>query len=139
MAFYKLKDNFANFVRKSGTAIGLIPEAQLVGRYVDDHPSNEDIHTGEVVLVGTPTFTKWALLKCPGGCDEVISLYLGKQRRPRWTAEKDWFNRVTVHPSVRQTGECRCHFWIKNGQVQWCADTPKEILQNVKKQGNNLV
>lgn len=137
MTFYKLKDRFANLVRKTGTAIGIIPKAQLIGRYVDDHPINDKIHTGEVVLVGTPSFTKWALLKCPGGCDEVISLYLGKQRRPSWTAQKDWFNRVTVHPSVRQTGECRCHFWIKAGQVQWCSDTPRHILEKIQADNTN--
>ncbi|WJY23323.1 DUF6527 family protein [Fontisubflavum oceani] len=50
---------------------------------------------------------------------------LSKNRRPRWTAMSDWLRRPTISPSVRQTNECRCHFWIHQGRIDWCNDSPR--------------
>ncbi|MEW8394244.1 MAG: DUF6527 family protein [Candidatus Thiodiazotropha sp.] len=61
----------------------------------------------------------WAVaFKCPCGCGESITLNLIGQR-PRWSAEIDSSERMTVHPSIWRTGSCKSHFWIRNGRIHW--------------------
>ncbi|MDV4146480.1 DUF6527 family protein [Shimia sp. FJ5] len=73
---------------------------------------------------------KWACFHCPSGCGETIKLSLSKNRMPRWTAMSDWLRRPTISPSVRQTNECRCHFWIRCGRIDWCRDSPRHELHS---------
>ncbi|WP_417728439.1 DUF6527 family protein [Roseovarius sp.] len=73
-----------------------------------------------LAVVESGNVKKWACLRCPGGCGEVITLSLNPNQRPRWGISEDFWSRPTVHPSVHQTNECGCHFWIKKGQVNWC-------------------
>jgi len=74
-------------------------------------------------MVGTLDRWKWACLRCPGGCGEILLLSLNPTGRPRWTAAIDWLGRPTVQPSVKQLDGCRCHFWIRCGMVEWCSDS----------------
>ncbi|WP_353315381.1 MULTISPECIES: DUF6527 family protein [unclassified Shimia] len=74
----------------------------------------------ELTLVENGDIKKWACLRCPGGCGEVIILSLNPNQRPRWRVSEDFWLRPTVHPSVHQKNECGCHFWIKKGQISWC-------------------
>ncbi|MGB4950377.1 MAG: DUF6527 family protein [Rhizobiaceae bacterium] len=73
---------------------------------------------------------KWACFRCPCGCGETIKLSLSKNRRPRWTAISDWLKRPAISPSVRQTNECRCHFWIRQGRIDWCKDSPRRTCKD---------
>lgn len=92
----------------------------LLARSVDSQPSDEEIAAGEVVVVESGGVRKWACLKCPGGCGMKIALSLNPKRRPRWQIARDWLGRPTVAPSVHQQNECGCHFWIREGRVEWC-------------------
>ncbi|MEL7099414.1 MAG: DUF6527 family protein [Pseudomonadota bacterium] len=74
----------------------------------------------KLTLVENGDIKKWACLRCPGGCGEVINLSLNPNQRPRWRVSEDFWLRPTIHPSVHQKNECGCHFWIKRGQVSWC-------------------
>lgn len=83
-------------------------------------PERSMMEAGDLTLVESGDVKKWACLKCPGGCGEVISLSLNPNQRPRWQVSEDFWLRPTIHPSIHQKNECGCHFWIKSGEVQWC-------------------
>ena len=80
----------------------------------------ENIPQWFIDAVESGDIKKWACMKCPGGCGEVINLSLNPNQRPRWQVSEDFWLRPTVHPSIHQKNDCGCHFWIKNGEVQWC-------------------
>jgi len=86
------------------------------------HPADREVAPGTIVVVGTWTKPKWALLRCPCGCGQKISLRLGKGPSPRWKVSVDWRGRASLHPSVRQTSGCMSHFWIRKGSIAWCSD-----------------
>ncbi len=104
----------------------LVAGPDLVGELVAVNPANEAVPPGRLIVVGGRGYQKWAYLRCPCGCGEVIMLSLAKSRRPRWSVTVDWWGRPTVKPSVRQTMGCYSHFWIRQGVVDWCPDTGKQ-------------
>jgi hypothetical protein len=116
---------FGEFFRSFLETTGIIRRADVAAHYVAEHPEAQGLKAGKVYVVGNKQFQKWALLRCPCGCGEMIMLSLSAKRRPSWTASIDWLGRPTLHPSIRQTAGCYSHFWIKGGQLQWCADTGK--------------
>ncbi|WP_425507373.1 DUF6527 family protein [Thermomonas brevis] len=84
-------------------------------------PSRQDHDPpGQLWLVVDGGVKKWACLSCPGGCGVQISLSLNPDRRPRWSVESDFWGRPTVSPSIHQQKQCRCHFWIRKGLIEWC-------------------
>jgi hypothetical protein len=105
------------------TWLGFTTKADLVGEVVKVNPTHEAVMPGRVIVVGGPGYQKWAYLRCPCGCGDVIMLSLAKSRRPRWTVQFDRLNRPSIKPSVRQTAGCCSHFWIRRGSVDWCGDT----------------
>jgi Family of unknown function (DUF6527) len=109
-------------LRKSLELTGIIPRSDLVVRITSAHPAPDQIVPGEMTVV-RDRVDKWACFRCPGGCGETIKLSLSKNKRPKWTAVPDWLKRPTVSPSVRQLNDCRCHFWIRQGRVDWCKDS----------------
>ncbi|WP_353163382.1 DUF6527 family protein [Salinisphaera shabanensis] len=110
------------WIRKCLEFVRLIPSTEVTGKITPRHPASDQIFYGEVTIVRDQV-DKWACFRCPGGCGEAIKLSLNRNRRPRWTATCDWLMRPTVSPSVRQLNECKCHFWIRRGRVDWCADS----------------
>jgi len=101
----------------------LIRPPDLVARLSDRHPSPDELPAGLLVVVQDAGRQKWACLRCPGGCGDRLQLSLNAARRPRWAIALDWLRRPSVTPSVHQLTACRCHFWIKGGMVEWCADS----------------
>jgi hypothetical protein len=89
----------------------------------ENYPSAKSVSPGVVVLVENSGVQKWACLRCPKGCDGLISLSLAPNRRPKWEVTTDFWERPTISPSIRQQVQCRCHFWVKAGLVEWCADS----------------
>jgi len=112
----------ANWLRKGLELFCLIPRSDLVAEFTPRHPAPDQIVPGEMTIVRDGV-NKWACFRCPGGCGEKIKLSLNQKRRPRWTVTPDCLNRPTVSPSIRQLNECRCHFWIRQGRVDWCKDS----------------
>lgn len=109
-----------SIVRYILVSLRLIQKPDFVSRTVSSHPTPEEIASGEIVIVGDETYRKWACFRCPGGCGEVILLSLNTSRRPSWKVILDWLKRPTLDPSVRQLNECKCHFWVRKGRVEWC-------------------
>jgi hypothetical protein len=99
------------------------PKPDLRAEIVATNPGREAIAPGRLLVVGGRGYQKWAYLRCPCGCGEVIMLSLNQKRRPRWRVMIDAQGLPTVEPSVRQTAGCYSHFWIRRGKVEWCRDT----------------
>ena len=114
---------FTECVRFILIKLGFIKKPDFLVSVINFHPSPEEIDVGRLYLVKGGAIDKWACFKCPGNCGETIKLSLSKTRRPRWTVLFDWLRRPTIKPSVMQMNECRCHFWLTKGSVQWCTDT----------------
>lgn len=73
------------------------------------------------ILTSSGTSTTWILF-CPG-CRELHPL-----ETPRWSFNGD-VARPTFHPSlvVRPNGHDRCHSWIRDGQIQFLADSHHDL------------
>lgn len=102
--------------------VGLIGRSEMTGQVLNHHPTDAELQPGVVVVVKDGERKKWACMRCPGGCGGKVQLSLNESRRPHWTASIDWLGRPTLHPSVRQLNACGCHFWLRDGRVDWCAD-----------------
>jgi hypothetical protein len=105
-------------------SLRIIPKPDLLACIVPDHPAPESMKPGWLYVVGADGYRKWAYFRCPADHDEIIQLSLMPQRRPRWEVSIDLLGRPTIHPSVWQLEGSHAHFWVKQGRVEWCADTP---------------
>lgn len=103
----------------------IIRKPDFVARIVPTHPVPEATKVGQVLIVSALNYKKWACFQCPEGCGEIIQLSLSQLRRPRWIVSIDWLGRPTINPSIRQLDGCRCHFWVRQGTVEWCSDSGK--------------
>jgi hypothetical protein len=113
---------FSGWMRQLLVWMRRIRQPDFVVRRMRVHPAPEEIKPGVMIVVGDRHLQKWACFQCPGGCGEVVKLSLNLKRRPCWKVRVDSLNRPTIEPSVRQVNDCRCHFWIREGAVQWCDD-----------------
>lgn len=107
-------------------ALHLVRRPDLMATLVEDHPEPDAMKAGTIYIVGGPGFRKWAYFRCPADRNEIIQLSLMHERRPRWTVTTDILGRPTIHPSVRQLDGSYAHFWVRNGRVDWCADSGKK-------------
>jgi hypothetical protein len=107
---------------------------KFIARYVEDNPAADSLNNGEIVIVGNKDYQKWAYLKCPCSCGNTTMLSLSTKRRPSWQIYMNWMMIPTVHPSVRDTGSCYSHYWIKKGKVYWCRDTGIPFSEYTKDQ-----
>jgi len=114
---------FKKLLRESAVSLGIIRRPDLVGVLVGDHPRPDAMEAGKVYIVGGPGYQKWAVFRCPRHEDEIIQLSLMQNRRPHWSITLDFLDRPTIHPSVRQLDGAFAHFWVKTGDIDWCADT----------------
>lgn len=101
----------------------LIPRPDFVVRQMTEHPDPAAMARGRIYVVGGRGFTKWAYFRCPADPEEIIQLSLMPDHRPRWRIASDYLGRPTINPSVRQLDGSFAHFWIRKGQVDWCADS----------------
>ncbi|MBZ0188621.1 MAG: hypothetical protein K8F91_20415, partial [Candidatus Obscuribacterales bacterium] len=46
-----------------------------------------------------------------------------KVTSPSWRVDTSDEGLPTVHPSVRQIQGCLSHFWLKEGEIDWCLDS----------------
>jgi hypothetical protein len=113
---------FSGWMRQLMVWMRRIRQPDFVVRRVRVHPAPEEIKPGVMIVVGDERLKKWACFQCPGGCGEVVKLSLNPKQRPAWQVKTDDLNRPTISPSVRQLNSCGCHFWIRDGNVEWCND-----------------
>ncbi|APR51152.1 hypothetical protein CA223_18985 [Sphingomonas koreensis] len=119
---------WANVLRRCLAVVGIIQRPDLAARIMNRHPNPEELPPGTVVIVKDGRVEKWACLRCPGGCGEKLMLSLNQARRPRWSVSLDWLCRPSITPSINQLNACGCHFWIKDGAVEWCRDSRRSSV-----------
>ncbi|MFC7396505.1 DUF6527 family protein [Chelatococcus sp. GCM10030263] len=120
-----MKNRIARFLRLLGFL-----RFDLLTENTPAFPAGAQIPPGKLLVVCDGQIEKWACLSCPGGCGKAISLSLNPGRRPRWNVIRDFWHRPTVRPSVDQLNDCGCHFWIKQGRVDWCANGRPKFQPN---------
>ncbi|WP_343075428.1 DUF6527 family protein [Puniceicoccus vermicola] len=77
-----------------------------------------------VLVLARDGHEDWCVgMRCPCGCQKLIELMLIPEASPRWTLMTDSKGRPTLKPSVWLKAGCRSHFWLRNGQVEWCRDS----------------
>ena len=57
-------------------------------------------------------------MKCPCGCNDILTLNLIDDVRPYWSFHVI-DNNVSLAPSVWRTKNCKSHFWLKDGVIKW--------------------
>lgn len=74
----------------------------------------------DVVVVERGGIFRWALLMCPCGCGDRLTVNLMRTVRPYWRLSLKG-SKASLSPSIWVSEEkCGSHFWlIKNG-VFWC-------------------
>jgi hypothetical protein len=85
---------------------------------VDEFP--ESLRPLTVYIAGETGHQWGAALICPCGCGDRIELNLLPQVRPSWTVELQRDRIVTLMPSVWRRKGCKSHFFIRQGNVDWC-------------------
>lgn len=111
-------------------SLGVIDRPDFLVSVSLDMPSSEELSPGTAVIVGQAERPKWVTFQCPSGCGTPLLLSLNPDRRPRWAVSYDWLGRPSITPSVRRTDGCLCHFWLKNGHVDWCKDSGGNLPEN---------
>ena len=112
-----------DLVRRILVILRLIRNPNLIAKITEEYPHPDALVIGKIIVVQDGKRKKWACLRCPGGCGEKIQLSLNSIRHPYWIIRLDYLNRPSIHPSIRQLNTCRCHFFVKNGVVNWCSDS----------------
>lgn len=88
---------------------------------VSNNPKPENIQKGIVYVVGGKEYIKWAYIKCPDGCGDIIMLNLSRKNSAIWKVKQDKIGRVSIKPSIHKLDGCKSHFWIKKGNILWAS------------------
>ncbi len=88
-------------------------------KVVEKQPAQQNIPEKTVVVVSSYGIHKWALIKCPCGCNEILTLSLMKSQKPNWEVNFDRLNRVSLSPSVWKSDGCKSHFFVHVGKLVW--------------------
>ena len=95
-------------------------------------PSDDKVERGTFYRTSRNGQSKWALFRCPCGCDGVITLSLQQTHRPRWLVYLSKGGYPTLRPSVWRDVGCFSHFILQDGRIYWCKDSgtpPDEVRQ----------
>ena len=92
---------------------------QFKVKVVYDNPNPERLKQNIIYVVGNEKFAKWAYLKCPSRCGEVIMLSLIQSAKPFWNIKRDKLGRPTIYPSIHKLDGCKSHFWLRRGKLRW--------------------
>lgn len=128
------------FKRSQGDLV--FPKARAVGT-ISDVP--DDLDQSVFYIAGTSSLPKWAVFICPCERPHRVTLSLQSSHRPHWRV-RIRSGRVTVWPSVDVRDWRRCHYWIRDGRVQWVPDllddetgAPRPATQNGSSPGAGRV
>ncbi len=65
--------------------------------------------------------TLWtAGMRCPCGCGRRLEVMLLQGVKPRWDLHVDTDGRPTLHPSIWVKDDCKAHFFLRSGLIEWC-------------------
>jgi hypothetical protein len=82
----------------------------------------KDLSRRILYVVQEDGYREQAAMICPGGCGRVLHMNLLPDERPCWRlTEHSDGTAASLHPSVWRKKECRSHFWLRRGRIEWCA------------------
>ncbi|NES93778.1 MAG: hypothetical protein F6K32_00690 [Desertifilum sp. SIO1I2] len=81
------------------------------------------LHPNCVYVAGEGAYLWFVAMLCPCGCRATLYLSLMPEGRPRWHLTEHKDGTITLHPSVWRTKDCRSHFFLQQGLIQWCKST----------------
>lgn len=85
---------------------------------VEDLP--DDLKPLKLYLAGDPKNPWAAAMLCPCRCGARIELNLLQAAKPCWRAEAHRDGTASLWPSVWRQKGCRSHFFLRQGQIEWC-------------------
>lgn len=94
--------------------VGVVDDADLVPDQLPRHAA---------VVVGSPSFAKWIVFDCACGSGHRIMLNLDGGRRPSWRVTEA--KPLSITPSIDFDGARRCHYFIRNGRIEWARDSDR--------------
>jgi len=93
---------------------------EYVSDFLDDDfilPKDKTLIKPGIIYVLKEQF---AWFKCPCGCGADIVLRIDDHKVfPSWNTSIE-NNLISFSPSILQLNGCKSHFFIKQGEVQWC-------------------
>ena len=87
----------------------------LVVDEADEVPARLPRHTA--ALVGPNENPKWIAFDCPCRRGHRVMLNLDRRRRPAWSVVSRY--PLTISPSIDDYAMGRCHFFLRQGRIQW--------------------
>lgn len=103
----------------------LIPQPLLycTGKVESADEIPEKLPRNTAVIVGTAARPKWIAFDCPCRSGHRIMLNLDRGRSPFWQLSKV-DGPLSLSPSVNYyDGRRRCHYFVRNGKVDWVGDS----------------
>jgi hypothetical protein len=97
------------------------PRVKHVAYYEGRSDVPESLARDTLAVVGTRERPKWAVLECPCGRGHQLVVSLSPQHPPHWRLGEGQRG-PSLKPSIDSRRAYRCHFWLRDGQVQWCRD-----------------
>lgn len=92
----------------------------LLVRDISEAPDEAELQEGTLFREVRDGHAKWAHFSCPR-CSEHICISIAAGQNS-WKLDVDRLWRPTLNPSIWQTGSCGAHFFVRRGQLIWCAD-----------------
>jgi Family of unknown function (DUF6527) len=88
-------------------------------RRVDELP--DKLKPSVLYVVTEGSLPMHASMACPHGrCWETLNMNLLADDDPVWTLTVEPNGSPSLHPSVWRKSACGCHFWMREGRLQWC-------------------
>jgi hypothetical protein len=82
----------------------------------------DELDAKSLYVVGEGGYRWYAAMLCPCGCGATLHMNLLPESRPRWRLTEHRDGTATLHPSVWRTKDCRSHFFVRRGLIDWCRD-----------------
>lgn len=88
-------------------------------RTVADLP--ERLRPGVLYVVAEGRLETQASMACPHRrCGDTLNMNLLPDDDPMWKLTVGVDGKPSLIPSVWRKQDCRCHFWLRDGRIDWC-------------------
>lgn len=90
----------------------------------------DELEAKKIYVAGENRFLWFAALLCPCGCGAILQVSLLTDTRPRWCLTEHKDGTVSLHPSVWRVKDCRSHFFLRRGLIEWCSSDDSRLLNS---------
>ena len=88
-------------------------------------------------VIGNKKYPFKVISKCPRKlCNQIVQVNVlqSPPNKNNWQVTEETGGTISLRPSVWLKKKCRCHYWVRNGKVEWC---DRLSFQQWKKIKNN--